>query len=72
MKYKTADGYPIMFYEKTECTGCGICALSCPAVKIGGKGAIEMCADKEGFFYPKLDLQKCVRCYACIAVCHFK
>ena len=28
--------------------------------------------DEEGFLYPVVDKEKCVKCYACIKVCAFK
>ena len=38
-----------------ECTGCGACVSICP------KQAITMQPDAEGFLYPKVDGDKCVR-----------
>lgn len=35
-------------------------------------GAISMFPDEEGFLYPVVDDQKCIRCYKCISVCPFK
>lgn len=31
-----------------------------------------MIEDEEGFEYPQIDENKCVRCYQCINVCPFK
>lgn len=45
------------------CTGCTACAQACPA------DAIRMDGDREGFLYPKTDLQRCVKCGRCTAVC---
>lgn len=50
--------------HKSECTGCHACANSCPV------NAISMKADEEGFLYPKVDRQKCIRCGRCTKVCH--
>lgn len=46
-----------------QCTGCGACAVSCPA------GAIVMCADEEGFMCPNLSVEVCVGCGKCLNVC---
>ncbi|MDY5613495.1 polysaccharide pyruvyl transferase family protein [Dysosmobacter sp.] len=45
------------------CTGCTACASGCP------KDAITMERDKEGFAYPVIDPDQCVRCGHCTAVC---
>ena len=58
--------YPILYKEKHECCGCTACCAVCP------KGAICMQPDEEGFLYPVIDKDKCVKCYACIKVCAFK
>lgn len=47
----------------TNCTGCSACQNAC------GLGAIELIADKEGFAYPHVDNEKCVRCGKCIKSC---
>ena len=57
---------PNLFDIKTDCCGCSACAYICP------KKAIKMEFDNEGFLYPIIDEQKCVRCYKCIEVCSFK
>lgn len=46
-----------------QCTGCTACKSSCP------KSAIVMCTDKEGFVYPKVDYNKCVKCGLCEKKC---
>lgn len=46
------------------CTGCGACAQSC------AKKAITICEDKEGFFVPHVDEDKCVNCGLCEKRCH--
>lgn len=33
---------------------------------------ISMLEDEEGFEYPQIDENKCVRCYQCIRVCPLK
>lgn len=50
-------------YKKEDCNGCGACALICP------KKAIEMKEDEEGFLYPKIDEEKCIKCNKCRSVC---
>ena len=49
--------------EKKLCSGCGACAQACL------RRALTMEPDDEGFLYPVLDEEKCVRCGACDAVC---
>lgn len=46
------------------CTGCGACVSTCP------KDALTLSYDKEGFYYPHLDVGKCVDCKACEKTCH--
>ena len=53
----------ITIKNKADCCGCGSCEQSCP------KGCITMVADEEGFLYPKVDQQACVRCGLCQKVC---
>ena len=49
--------------DKKDCCGCSACAQVCP------KHCIELCADNEGFFYPKVDGDSCVNCGLCERVC---
>lgn len=46
-----------------ECTGCMACKNICP------KNAITMEENDEGFKYPKIDLDICVKCGLCKKVC---
>lgn len=46
-----------------NCTGCSACSSVCP------KQAIVMKPDKEGFYKPNLDKDKCVNCGLCRKVC---
>lgn len=57
---------PILFINKNNCCGCSACYVICP-VK-----AITMAPDLEGFLYPQVNEDLCVRCYQCIRVCAFK
>lgn len=54
---------PNLFYNKSECSGCSACYAICP-VK-----AITMEPDKEGFLYPIINEEICIRCYKCMCVC---
>ncbi len=53
----------IKITEKHNCTGCHGCLNICP------KQCITMEVDKEGFLYPKVDLDSCVDCRLCEKVC---
>lgn len=57
---------PILFNKKEECCGCAACYSICP------KEAIKMELDEEGFEYPIIDENECIRCYKCLKVCYFK
>lgn len=46
-----------------HCTGCGACLNACKTK------ALELCADEEGFRYPKIDSEKCIGCNACERAC---
>lgn len=48
---------------KSECYGCLACKEVCP------KAAITMKQDKEGFLYPFVNIEKCIRCGLCEKVC---
>ena len=54
---------PRLLAERELCTGCTACASACP------QGAIAMARDREGFAYPAVDGEKCVRCGVCGQVC---
>lgn len=49
--------------KKIECCGCTACREVCPY------NAIEMKPDEEGFIYPVVDHDKCVKCMLCKKVC---
>lgn len=57
---------PILYENKADCCSCGACAAICPS------GAISMIIDKEGFIYPNVDENRCIRCYLCVKKCPIK
>lgn len=52
--------------RKENCFGCGACVTVCKV------GAISMTQDREGFFYPTIDEDRCIDCRACYHVCPAK
>ncbi|MBO7440883.1 MAG: 4Fe-4S binding protein, partial [Bacteroidales bacterium] len=50
-------------YKLSNCTGCSACYSACP------KSAISMTETEEGFLYPKIDDDKCIKCGLCEKVC---
>ena len=46
---------PVLYHDKQECCGCTACCSVCP------KRAITMEKDTEGYLYPRVDEEKCVR-----------
>ena len=59
-------GNPVLFNKKNECCGCTACFAICP------KSAITMIEDEEGFEYPYINTEKCIKCYMCTNVCPVK
>lgn len=53
----------ITIKDKINCCGCSACRQICPI------DCITMYKDNEGFLYPKVDIEKCVDCGLCEAVC---
>lgn len=65
-KSNTSKSIPKLYENRENCCGCSACYAICPV------HAISMEPDEEGFLYPTVDTEKCVRCYQCISVCVFK
>lgn len=57
------SNHVINLIRKTDCSGCGACACACPV------SCLSMKRDSEGFDYPNLDGQRCIRCGRCLSVC---
>lgn len=57
---------PVLYTRNEECCGCTACFAICPC------SAINMVEDKEGFDYPQVNSNKCIRCYICLKVCPIK
>lgn len=51
--------------NKEDCCGCTACINICP------QNAINMIEDKEGFLYPHINKNLCIRCGLCKKVCIF-
>ncbi len=49
--------------DKTKCSGCSACYSVCP------NNSISMYEDHEGFTYPKVDYNICIKCKKCLQVC---
>ena len=53
----------IIAADRANCVGCYACYSACPV------SAITMQEDAEGFRYPLIDVEKCIKCGACEKVC---
>lgn len=53
----------IKINDEKDCCGCWACYNVCP------KHCISMVEDKEGFRYPKVNIDKCIDCGLCEKVC---
>lgn len=53
----------INIQNKINCCGCNACGDICP------KDAITFITDNEGFWYPKVNLEKCIDCGLCEKTC---
>lgn len=67
MGRKEISGRKVNLTEKTcHCCGCEVCASICPT------NAISFQSDEEGFWYPRVDNNKCIGCNKCFNACAFK
>ncbi len=53
----------IKIEKNTDCNGCYACYNACPV------RCITMETDKEGFWYPAVDSNKCIKCKQCVLKC---
>lgn len=53
----------ISITDKAKCCGCNACGDICP------KQAISFKTDNEGFWYPEVDMERCVDCHLCEKTC---
>lgn len=49
--------------DENNCTGCGVCVISCP------NNCITMKENSEGFQYPNIDYKRCSHCNLCKKSC---
>ena len=54
---------PELYLKREDCCGCTACYTMCPV------HAITMRPDEEGFLYPVVDAEVCIRCGACLKAC---
>jgi len=53
----------IQIEDKRDCCGCNACGDICP------KDAITFKTDNEGFWYPEVNMDRCIDCHLCEKVC---
>lgn len=56
----------INIIDKSLCNGCNTCTVACPIDE-----CIIMNMDKEGFFYPNVNMDTCIDCDLCEKVCPY-
>ena len=52
-----------LFANKEDCFGCMACVAVCP------QDAIEVVRDEQGFDYPQINHEKCIKCGLCKKAC---
>lgn len=57
------DNSIIKLAERNDCTGCMACGDVCP------KGCISFVEESDGFWYPRINSNLCIRCKSCQKVC---
>ena len=62
-KIQNVKALMIQITRKEACCGCEACVQICP------KACISLKEDEEGFWYPHVDVSKCVDCRLCEQVC---
>jgi ferredoxin len=65
-RWTDEQGFPILFREAHQCTGCTACQAVC------SRGAVAMIPDYEGFLYPRVNSYVCVKCEQCLRACPLK
>lgn len=55
----------ISIRDKSHCCGCNACVQVCP------RSCISRVVDEEGFTYPKVDTELCIKCGLCEKVCPY-
>jgi serine acetyltransferase/coenzyme F420-reducing hydrogenase beta subunit len=55
----------IIINDKALCSGCNACTNVCPV------DVISMQEDEEGFLYPVVDTDNCIKCSKCLKVCPY-
>lgn len=63
---KDQTALPVLFRDESECSACGACRNSCP------QSAITMEYTREGFLFPQIDKDRCIRCGVCKRVCNYQ
>lgn len=53
----------LLSHDKTQCTGCSACYAACV------HNAIRMHEDEEGFLFPVIAQDKCIKCHLCENIC---
>ena len=54
----------IKLKDKIHCTGCSACCDICPV------NAITMQSNNEGFLYPNINEDICIKCGKCMKICN--